>query len=116
MNNYRYSSKTAIIYKNKRIAYKELVSYSNNLSELITNSCGKENSLLGYFYRILQTMPWLFAVAYSDNVVVPFNVNMKKTELDRIIKYLDISVIITNELFYDRLVDLTEKKNINNMS
>lgn len=62
-------------------------------------------------------MPWLFfAVAYSDNVVVPFNVNMKKTELDRIIKYLDISVIITNELFCDRLVDLTEKKNINNMS
>ncbi len=57
-------------------------------------------------------MAFFFAVAYSDNVVVPFNVNMKKTELDRIIKYLDISVIITNELFYDRLVDLTEKKKI----
>lgn len=111
MNNYRYSSQTAIIYKNKRITYKELVSYSINLSELITNSCGKGKQPLGIFlpnssdYAVA-----FFAVAYSDNVVVPFNVNMKKTELDRIIKYLDISVIITNELFCDRLVDLTEKK------
>lgn len=72
MNNYRYSSQTAIIYKNKRITYKELVSYSINLSELITNSCGKGKQPLGIFlpnssdYAVA-----FFAVAYSDNVVVP---------------------------------------------
>jgi long-chain acyl-CoA synthetase len=100
LNNYRYSSQTAIIYKNKRITYKELVSYSINLSEFITNSCGKGKQPLGIFlpnssdYAVA-----FFAVAYSDNVVVPFNVNMKKTELDRIIKYLDISVLYQTNYF-----------------
>jgi long-chain acyl-CoA synthetase len=111
LRKYQYSSQTAIIYKNIRISYKELVIYSINLSELIMNNFGKRKQTIGIFlpnssdYTIA-----FFAAAYSDKVIVPFNVNMKKLELQRIIKYLNINVIITNKLFYDRLSDITEKK------
>lgn len=74
LRKYQYSSQTAIIYKNIRISYKELVIYSINLSELIINNFGKRKQTIGIFlpnssdYTIA-----FFAAAYSDKVIVPFN-------------------------------------------
>ena len=111
MKKYQYSSQTAVIYKNRRISYKELTFYSINLSELITNNFGKRKQTIGIFLpNSLDYTIAFFAAAYSDKVIVPFNVNMKKLELQRIVKYLNINIIITNELFYDRLSDITDKK------
>lgn len=101
--------KTAIVFQDKKVTYKELVSLSVYLSDIITSRFKSIRESIGIFIcGSLDYAVAFFSIIYSNKVVVPLNVNMKKPELIRILEYLKIRIIITNEVFYERLVRLTD--------
>ena len=104
-------ARVAIAFQDKKITYKELTSLCMRLSKIITSQFESIKEPIGIFIcGSLDYAVAFFSIIYSNNVVVPLNINMKKSELMRMLEYLKIRIIITNKLFYDRLVSLTDAK------
>lgn len=100
---------TALLYRGKKTTYKELLDKSKKLSDVINEHTGNVPEPVGVFVPgSLGFSVSFFSIAHADKVITPLNVHLKKAEFIRIIKYLDIRVIITNELFYDKLIKLID--------
>ena len=100
---------TALLYRGKKTTYKELLEKSKKLSDVINKHTENIPEPVGVFISgSLDFSVSFFSIAHADKVIMPLNVNLKKAEFVRIIKYLDIRIIITNDLFYDRLIKLID--------
>lgn len=100
---------TALLYRGKKTTYKELLDKSKKLSDVINKYTENVPESVGVFISgSLSFSVSFFSIADTNKVITPLNVNLKKDEFIRIVKYLDIRVIITDDIFYDRLIKLID--------
>lgn len=101
---------TAVLYHGKKTTYKELLDKSKKLSNVIKMHTENVSEPVGVFISgSLGYSVSFFSIVHANKVITPLNVHLKKDEFIRIIKYLEIKVIITNDLFYDKLIKLIDK-------
>lgn len=103
-----YQDNIAIVTQNEKISYRELLTLSLRLSSIINNNYGKGKESIGVFLPGSLDYAIAFCgIAASNKVVVPLNINMKKAEFLRQIKYLHIRAVVTNDVYLKKLSELS---------
>lgn len=89
------NTKIAIVYDNKRITYKQL--YNTVLQHVKKIDELQHNRNVGiFFHNSIDYAIAYFTVCCNDDVIIPIEDNIKEDKLKGIIKYCEISLIITN--------------------
>lgn len=112
------SDKEAIVFDNRRLTYKELYQNVNTHMNRIKDI--KHNRNVGiFFHNSIDYAIAYFTVNFCDNVIIPLEDTITKEKLGGIIKYCEISLIITNseniEVLKDNLEGYSYKVDIYNI-
>ena len=110
--------KEAIVYDDKRITYKELYNDVENHIGMIRKE--KHNRNVGlFFHNSIDYARAYFTVCCNDDVIIPLEDNITEEKLNGIIKYCEISLIITNSenlsILCDMLGNISYKITIYNL-
>lgn len=91
----KYNDNVAIVYDNQRISYSEL--YLDVQQHIKKINKKKHNRNVGiFFHNSIDYAKAYFTVCCNDNVIIPLEDNITEDKLKGIIKYCEISLIITN--------------------
>lgn len=93
-------AKTAVIYKDIGHTYNELYTDCNYIANRLEVTCGNIAIILPNSYDFVVAF---FSIAFMDKIAVPISVTSSKGELLNILKYCDISLIITNSTYFETL-------------
>lgn len=98
------NEKTAIKFKDDSLSYLELHYLSHSTSNIIRDSIIIMGNNIGIFLpNSIQYVIGYFSIAFLNRVIVPIEINIKKTEILSNIDYCDLSLIITNSRYKEIL-------------
>lgn len=91
MNNH----KIAITYQNRNITYKELHNNAVKNADILSRKTSNRN--IGIFINnSIEYAIAYFTIAYMDKVIIPIEDHAKKDSVRSILKYCEISLVLTN--------------------
>lgn len=105
MENQKDNQKTALIYKNKTLPYRELYQLARK-NAICLSQINTGNNIGIYLPNSIDYVLAYFSIAYMKKTIVPFNVQAQQNELLRIMIYSGVSLIITNS---DNFITLQKK-------
>lgn len=108
------NNKTALIFGQDNISYKELYNTIIHKESLLKqhNIYGSSKTIGIFIPNSIDYVVAYFTLALSNKVIVPIDIRNKKEELINIIKYCDLNVIITNTYYSKYLKDYLQDKEI----
>lgn len=90
------NNKVALIYKNRKLTFREWYLKSLELSKVLRKCVEKSNQNIGLFLpNSIEYAISYFGILFSKNVIVPFDIHSKSKEFTSTLEYCDVQVIIT---------------------
>lgn len=101
------SRKTAVIYKDIHYTYENLYDDCVDVSKQLLFCEGNVGIFLPNSYDYVVTF---FSVSFAGKIVAPISINSTASEINKALSYCDISVIVTNSIYFELL-----KKHVNDL-
>ena len=105
------NNKIAIKYGDNEISYCELYEKSKTLAYAISSQSNKNDNVALILPNSINYAIAYFAVAISNNVIVPIGVQSKSAEIISTIDYCEIDLIVTSYVYRDMLCECFEDRN-----
>ena len=100
----RYPEKTAIIFKEKRLTYRDLNIRSNKLSHALIELGVKSGEKVGLiFNNCNEFVESIFAILKAGAIAVPINVRLNPQEISFLLDHSDVSLLIFQGSFMEKI-------------
>ena len=117
-------NKTALVFENKSLTYKELNEKSNQLARFLIEKGIQKNDIVSiYLDKSLETIISILGILKSGCTYMPIDIDYPSERIDYMIKTSNSKYILTSKLFkdrlkkYDNVIDINlENKNIYNLN
>ena len=104
----KFPEKTALIFKDKRITYRELNERVNALANRLLDMGGEKGDRVAVLlHNCVEYIEAYFACAKSGLVFVPINNLLKQGELKQIIQYIEPRFLLMDSDFEDLMAKTT---------
>lgn len=102
--------KTAVIYKDNHYTYGDIYNDCNAVIQALPLTYGNIAIFLPNSYEYVVAF---FSIAYTEKIAVPISVTSSTSELITTLNYCDISLVLTNSIWFELLRKSTEDSGIN---
>ncbi|RLB14237.1 MAG: hypothetical protein DRG63_08840 [Deltaproteobacteria bacterium] len=100
----KYANKTALIFRERRLTYRELNSRVNRLTNaLIGLGVGKGTKVGLIFNNCNEFVESIYAILKAQGVVVPINTRLSYQEISFLLDHSDVSVLIFDNKFIEKV-------------
>lgn len=106
------NDKIAIKHLNQELSYRELYERVNYVSNKLKYCKGFSENIGIFLPNSINYVVAYFSITMTDSVIVPISVQAKRLELESIISYCELGIIITDTPFREMLINFLNKANI----